>query len=683
MADPMGEQTFEVELPGCRPEPLASYLKALGVFRLVAEQKDPEARGFWRGEQFILRSKLDRDAVVRFFVDEWQPTPVVAPWNGGSGFWPSTSGEALRSIEASADPRLAIYGAAIALARKALNVLNLTDVPEKGESKTRLLMYLRANVAEEALSWLDAVAVLTDGEPIYPALLGSGGNDGRQDFSNNFMQRVLAVLDGSRSPAAALFGASARTGTKGSMGQFSPASLERSDGWDFILAIEGSLVLAGAATRRLESAGGGSLAFPFHARAMVAPSLSEGEEGEGEELWLPRWLTPSTFRDVRRLFAEGRAKSGGGSARTGLDFARSIASFGVDRGLSEFVRFSIQRRNGKNHFATPLGRFATRGVPAARLLDDVDSWYDRLRLKSTVKNVPSGVALARRRLEQAMFEAVERGHFGPVLLALGDAELALARSLAFTAKAFLRPITALSSDWCVAVSDGSIEQRLAAALARRPGIRRRLLPLDKSGRSFGRADEAGFMFTERRLVDNLHALLLREDIEATQQTQYVAVEEPGRARCSLTDIARFIDGDVDDVLVERWLRALILVDGGLTPDVPADTVRPPASFAVLALVHNRRLGEDRLPRTTTVLSLACAGDAARATETAIRRLNASARPLPVRALVEPTARMRRIAAALAFPLTLRQRRTLESMVLPSIDAATANTTTTESLQEPA
>ena len=51
----------ELELSGCRPEPLAHYLKALAVLRLVSEQADPAARGFWRGDCFVLQSALDRD----------------------------------------------------------------------------------------------------------------------------------------------------------------------------------------------------------------------------------------------------------------------------------------------------------------------------------------------------------------------------------------------------------------------------------------------------------------------------------------------------------------------------------------------------------------------------------------------------------------------------------------------
>src|SRR3954451_3274933 len=79
--------TFEHVLHACAPVPLAGYLKALGVFRLVAEQADPVARGLWRDERFVLCTRLSEDELIRFFVDNYQPTPVVSPWNGGSGFW--------------------------------------------------------------------------------------------------------------------------------------------------------------------------------------------------------------------------------------------------------------------------------------------------------------------------------------------------------------------------------------------------------------------------------------------------------------------------------------------------------------------------------------------------------------------------------------------------------------------
>jgi CRISPR-associated protein Csx17 len=72
-------------LAGCTPRPLASYLKALGVLRIVAEQADPLARGFWHEESFVLVTSLDEAALLRFFLEAWQPSPCVSPWNKGSG----------------------------------------------------------------------------------------------------------------------------------------------------------------------------------------------------------------------------------------------------------------------------------------------------------------------------------------------------------------------------------------------------------------------------------------------------------------------------------------------------------------------------------------------------------------------------------------------------------------------
>lgn len=655
-----------VVLGGCRPEPLASYLKALGVLRLVGEQKDPDARGAWQGEHFVLESTLEREALVRFFAEEWKPTPVVAPWNGGSGFWPTTSDEAVRSIEASGDERLAEYARTIAAVRAALAALAFKEAPEKGEPKTLLLTYLRARLSDEALAWLDAAAVLTDGDPIYPALLGTGGNDGRQDFSNNFMQRVLVTLSDATGLAPALFRSPSRTDFKGSMGQFAPTQLSRSAPWDFVLALEGALVLAGAATRRLESSDSGTLAFPFHTRATCAPSIVDGEDGHGE-LWLPLWATPASYRDIRQLFAEGRAKrSPEHSASTGLDFARSVARLGVDRGLAEFVRYSFQPRNGKNYFATPLGRFSTREVPSVRLLDEIDAWYERLRRKAGGKNVPASVAVAKRRLELAMFGAAERGELRPVLLALGDMEQALARSLGFTIKAYLGPAPALGAGWAAAARDGSMEQRLAAALATRPDMHGRLVPLEESGRRFGRSDDPAYVFRPRPLVENLQELLRREDLEV-QQDRREPLKGTATARCSLSDLAHFVEGQTDDLLIERWLRAFVLIHGVEVGAPPPVTVLPGALFAVLALVYGRRVGELELPRTPAVLARASAGDALGASELAIRRLKACGRPLPVARLVEPPWRTRRIAAALAFPLTKTQRRELERMVLPAAE----------------
>jgi CRISPR-associated protein Csx17 len=76
-----------IPLEGLRPEPLASYLAALGVLRLVSEQLDPEAEEWWHQEQFYLRSHVDADSLTSFFLHGYRPTPIASPWNAGSGFY--------------------------------------------------------------------------------------------------------------------------------------------------------------------------------------------------------------------------------------------------------------------------------------------------------------------------------------------------------------------------------------------------------------------------------------------------------------------------------------------------------------------------------------------------------------------------------------------------------------------
>ena len=74
-------KSYEVELRGCTPDPLMAYLKALGIFRLVSEQKDSSARAWWQGDTFFLHSALDREGLADFFLNEYRPTPIASPWN--------------------------------------------------------------------------------------------------------------------------------------------------------------------------------------------------------------------------------------------------------------------------------------------------------------------------------------------------------------------------------------------------------------------------------------------------------------------------------------------------------------------------------------------------------------------------------------------------------------------------
>lgn len=182
-----------LRLRGCSSRPLLGYLKALGVLRVVAGQADRGTRGRWRAGVFELRSDLDAEQLTRFLLHEYAPAPVVSPWNGGSGFHPKDDKEAVLALERSDDERLAAYRATIGAARRALARRELADKPGSGD-KLPLVRELRRTLPDEALPWLDAAIVVVGDAAAYPPLLGSGGNDGRYDFSNNYAQAVVRCL---------------------------------------------------------------------------------------------------------------------------------------------------------------------------------------------------------------------------------------------------------------------------------------------------------------------------------------------------------------------------------------------------------------------------------------------------------------------------------------------------------
>jgi CRISPR-associated protein Csx17 len=416
-------------LEGCISSVLASYLKALAVHRLVTEQADPSARSWWDNDgRFHLVSKLTWEEIVAFLAHSYRPTPIVTPWNGGSGWW-GRSIEGLSAIRTSTDARFESYRQTVVAVDGVLAALNITDKP-KNELKQQLLERLRTRLSDDALQWLDVVYVVSE-EPRFAAILGSGGNDGNMDFASNFMARLgemfcapakkrSAQVTCADRAYASLFGkARADIRLKVAAGQFSPARVgganmgEGLDGdsginpWDYVLAIEGALTFAGTAMRRLESDGDRAAAFPFHVAmspiGYSSAATSDGDTSKGRsELWLPLWSEPASYREVVALFSEGRLQVGAGRAHNGLEAARAVASLGVDRGVNRFQRIGLLARNGLAFLATSQGVFDVHAVPHDLLLESV---YDFVRRVEYVKEPAAGVAAAIRALQTAMFDA--------------------------------------------------------------------------------------------------------------------------------------------------------------------------------------------------------------------------------------------------------------------------------------
>ena len=152
-----------VELRGCRPEPLAGYLKALAVFRLVSTQVDSRAKGWWRGEYFCLDSSLDAEGLVTFFLNDYSPTPLVAPWNGGSGFYPGDRRDGIDAILMTKHERFADYRDTIRLVQqfeelprnegmKIADMLLVATASSKKAADRQMWQQLAASLAEQDLA---------------------------------------------------------------------------------------------------------------------------------------------------------------------------------------------------------------------------------------------------------------------------------------------------------------------------------------------------------------------------------------------------------------------------------------------------------------------------------------------------------------------------------------------------
>ena len=183
-------------LDGCRAEPLGSYLKALGVLRLVGEQLDAAAGGAWLGERFVLETAADEAELVDFFAHRYRPTPLVAPWNGGSGFGAKDkkSAATVAVVEASTDERLGPYRESLAVVRRLVASPTWGAGANDKAVKREQVARCRNELPDDAVAWIDATIVLTGEDRTIAPLFLSGGNDGRLEFSANFMTNVLAAL---------------------------------------------------------------------------------------------------------------------------------------------------------------------------------------------------------------------------------------------------------------------------------------------------------------------------------------------------------------------------------------------------------------------------------------------------------------------------------------------------------
>lgn len=748
------------ELAGCAPAPLAHYLKALGILRLVSEQADSGARGFWRGERFCLVTTLSSDELESFLLERYVPTPLVSPWLKGSGFY-NQNDPGLNPIRRSLALRLAVFRTAIADVDSMLAEIQAADsairaIKEESKQKSLssaersalrndpiykarlaaadrefkrrkgdLFNPARRNWRGPQSEWMNAALVLDDrGEPSYPALLGTGGNDGRLDFTNNFMQQLQALFDVS-DPAgrpninaknwlqgALWSGAHDRYQKGAAIGQFAPGAAggpNSSNGcndeslvnpFDFVLMFEGAICMRSSAANTLQNRSGARAAAPFapssESSGFVSASLKE-DSARGEQ-WMPLWTQPLSYFELRQLLAEGRAQMGKKTAAEPFDFARAVARMGTARGVVAFQRFGYIERNGQANLAVPLGRFVVpdSATSTPRNLDDLEAWLLRLKRVAHEKETSICFKTGFQNLANDALEVAQQpdnaSRWQSLLIAAAKLEAIQASGTGFIAG----PIPTLRAEWVEAANDDTAEFRLALAFASQaaefPRFKAPRYPVRlhfQTLNGHGRLASSGRMVAQRQLpepqvvvsqqlpIDNCIAIVNRRLVDRTMLNLKGFPLRPKHGfSVSAADLALLLTDKLNldrTLLLARAFCALsfdpikpkAFCSGNDQMELPDD-----AWMVIrLSLLPWPLIDGKQIPADPAIARRLSAGDAAGAFSLARARLAAHGIHASVRQTSQPPEIARRWAAALAFPISQRTAQGFLKRIDPNFSAA--------------
>ncbi|NLV43598.1 MAG: type I-U CRISPR-associated protein Csx17 [Candidatus Hydrogenedentes bacterium] len=712
-------------LKGCAPVPLANYLKALGILRLVGEQADPQARGWWEGERFCLLTKLSKEELEAFFLERYEPTPIFNPWGGRSGYYDGspekTARNALAAIEQSTTDRLLRFREAITVIRSIISEGG-GNKPDSEESRNVMISRIRLGLRGSGSEWLDTViADLGESFP-KPALLGTGGNEGSGSYTAAFLAAVVECVvaqawsswittslwsdgsdrdswDGSFSPPSK---DGAKKTRKENVNQPFRQYMPSGEGspWDLLLSFEGTIVIQSGVSRRSSTDHSRFLSSPFYfaPMGMGSGSSSEMDEyvlnkgrknpGRGEQ-WFPLWDRPSTFGEVQRLFREGRCSTGRRAAKNPIDAARAICGLGASRGIISFLRYGyLQRDNLATHFAVPLGRILVRENSTNGLVDDLADWLDHVHRAARNKNAPIRLVAAHRCLADAVFAALTHDHtadrWQAILLAAADIEAIQATGSAIDAG----PIPSLRPEWVAAVDDGSPEVRLALALGSaaaayakgRPidPVRFHWLPLEPNARRFKKSDkrlvnDARVIATGRDPVRDLAALVERRLIESGmkghRESRLVAARGCG---ARLDDLAQFLEGSLDIDKLAGLARAFMAIrwnrwhQDGPSPLFSGRIPDEPWLAIRLANLPGNWINDQHIPAEPRIVRLLMSGDSSRAIDIACNRLRSAGIRPPLQAGMTDAVTARLWAAALAFPIDWKTANMIAQLLDPRL-----------------
>ncbi|EQD32308.1 hypothetical protein B1A_19552, partial [mine drainage metagenome] len=305
------------------------------------------------------------------------------------------------------------------------------------------------------------------------------------------------------------------------------------------------------------------------ATSPVGYSSSSQYEDKSYEIWAPIWKNRLGIRELKAFFREGRSEVGRRPAKNGVEFAEAISSLSVDRGISEFVRYSLLKRRGDSYIAVPSGRFKVRLRKETDLVRELTPILNRVDsfLRKFKPSPPAELVTLRSNVDKEIFEILIHGGAAKMvklLAAIGSLEKIISKRDHSKDMNIGRPLTGLSSRWLEMADDGSIEFRLAAAIAsvQKTGeigsIRSSIEPVNPEKPNLWSTGRGQVAWDGNSFALRLVSVLYRRMMDANRfQCKNNPVE--GRIRLGMDDISSFINGKIDETLLENILFGLMWI----------------------------------------------------------------------------------------------------------------------------
>jgi len=578
-----------IPVPGLRPTSLGAYLAALGLLKVLSHHR-PDVRAAWRDGVFhLVGGPANRDALADALMNvagqaSW--TPYERGWvDAQKASTKAKSGENLALWQAEADEAdLELFAAHAAPASRVY---------------FNPLLGSGGNAGKRAFAdgWKKATEALLP--PKNKASKKKANIDERREALNAFLNGEASASQAEKLNAASWFSDANKLYNSGQ----SPFSEGAISPWSMVLACEGLPFFAGSVSRRLGARTRPLGAFPFVVAA-TAPETS-GEAGHDRgEVWTPLWSRPMTVPELTTLFARGRAEIGGHGAVTPAAFSVAVMRRGVDAGIGEFRRFALGKTTSANTFEprylgavpVPAGSADSRSESFERMLGLIESLPPDRKEGQRWRFVG-----LRGPVESALVSAADKPHDSEAMMALLDAAVqALDRvdvNRSFREKGVSwHP---LPLDWLSDLFSGDapdIEARLAFSLISsfpaeypfalyRFGIEWRNQsgggrPRKSSPYIHPKTPSARWVWRAGRLARSLSAVIQRRLLDWENNEKPGAPPPRIPVTASMSDVEAWLDGDVDELLLARWLSRMALFDWTFIP----------ASLQVLSPFERRDIG---------------------------------------------------------------------------------------------